>query len=60
MQRFSSPRVSPHGIVANVLDYDFVVSKFELQSHYFVHFRTNHIYQPLRSRDRSSNPGRDW
>ena len=53
MQRFSSPSVSLHGRVANVLDYDIVVSKFELQSRYFVHFRTNHIYQPLRS-------GRIW
>ena len=32
---------SPHGIVANVLDCDIVVSKFELQSLYYVHFRTN-------------------
>ena len=29
------------GVVANMLDYDIVVSDFELQSRYYVHFRTN-------------------
>ena len=29
------------GIVANLLDGDIVVNEFELQSHYYVHFRTN-------------------
>ena len=29
------------GVEANMLDYDIVVSKFELQSRYNVHFRTN-------------------
>ena len=32
--------VSPRGVVANVLDCEIVVSKFERQSHYYVHFRT--------------------
>ena len=31
------------GVDANVLEYDIVVSKFEFQSHYYVHFRTNAI-----------------
>ena len=31
---------SPRCVVANVLDCDVVVSKFEPQSHYYVHFRT--------------------
>ena len=28
-------------VVANVLDCDIIVSKFELQAHYDVHFQTN-------------------
>ena len=28
-------------VVANVLDFDIVVNEFELQSRYYVHFRTN-------------------
>ena len=32
---------SPHGIVVNVLDCSIVISKFELKSHYFVHFQSN-------------------
>ena len=32
---------SPHGVVVNVLDCDFVVSEFELQLPYYIHFRTN-------------------
>ena len=32
---------SPCGVVANVLDCDIIVSKFEQKSYYFVHFRTN-------------------
>ena len=44
--------------MTNILDRDIVVSGFELQSRYYVHFRTNTqekgtIYQPLRS-------GRIW
>ena len=54
---------NPHGAVANVLDYDIVVSKFELKSHYYANFRINTLgkctnslilfTQPLRS-------GRIW
>ena len=31
---------SSHGVVTNVLDNDSVVSEFELQSCYYVHFRS--------------------
>ena len=31
----------PRVFVANALDCDIVVSEFELQSRYYVHFRTN-------------------
>ena len=34
-------RGSPYEVVAKVLDCDIVVSEFELQPHYYVHFRTN-------------------
>ena len=34
-------RGSTLGVVAYVLDFDIVVSKIELQSHYCIHFRTN-------------------
>ena len=34
-------RGSPHGVMAKMLDSDFEVSKFQLHSHYYVHFRTN-------------------
>ena len=37
------------GIVANELGCNIVVSKFELQSHYFVHFWTNTL-------EKSKNP----
>ena len=33
-------RKSPHGVMAIVLDCDIVISKSEVQLHYFVHFRT--------------------
>ena len=33
--------MSFHGWVANVLDSDILVSKFELQSPYYIHFWTN-------------------
>ena len=33
--------VSTQNVVANVLDGDIVVSEFELQSRYYVYFRTN-------------------
>ena len=32
-----------HGIVTNMLDCNIVVSKFKLQRHYYVHFRTNRL-----------------
>ena len=32
---------SPHGVVANLLDYKIIVSKFKLQSHYYIYFLTN-------------------
>ena len=32
---------SPLGVVAIVLDRDIIVSKFEFQLHYYVHFQTN-------------------
>ena len=35
------PRGSPYGAASNALNYDIVVSEFELQSSYHVHFRTN-------------------
>ena len=34
-------RGNPCGVVANVLNFDIVQSEFELQSNYYVHFRTN-------------------
>ena len=40
---------SPCGIVANVLDYNIVVSEFELHSGYYIPFRVNTLgegYEP--------------
>ena len=34
-------RVGPHGIKVKALDCGIVVSEFEFQSHYYIHFRTN-------------------
>ena len=34
-------RGSPHGVVANVLDWNIVVSELKLQSRYYIHFPTN-------------------
>ena len=31
----------PHGVMVKALDCTIVVSEFELQSHYYVHFQTN-------------------
>ena len=40
-----SPQVSwggfPCGVMVKVMDYEIVVSKFVLQSHYYVYFRAN-------------------
>ena len=33
----------PRDVVANVLDCDTIESEFELQSNYYVHFRTNSL-----------------
>ena len=42
-------RVGPRGLVANVSDYNIVVSEFELQSRYYVHFRTIPLGKVLTS-----------
>ena len=36
-------QTSPRGVVTNVLDRDTVVSEFELQSRYYVHFQKNSL-----------------
>ena len=44
-----SPQGSPTGIVAKVLPCDLLVSEFELQSYYCVHFQINNLgemYEP--------------
>ncbi len=33
--------VGPRGVMVKAMDYGIVVSEFELQSCYYVHFRTN-------------------
>ena len=33
--------ICPHGVAANVLDSNIVVSEFEPQSRYYVRYRTN-------------------
>ena len=38
---YKSHRRHQHGVVANVLDYEIVISEFEPQSSYYVHFQTN-------------------
>ena len=42
-----------NGVMVKELDCDLKVSEFEFQSRYYLHFKTNPIYQPLRS-------GRIW
>ena len=39
---------SPSCVVANVLDCDIVVSEFELQSRYYVHFQTNTLSKGIK------------
>ena len=39
---------SHHGIVINRLDCNIIVSKFKLQSHYYVHFRTNTVRKGMK------------
>ena len=34
--------------MANVQDYDIVVNEFELQSRYYVHFRTNTLGKGMK------------
>ena len=38
---------SPYGVVAEVMDCSFEVNEFELQSHYYLHFRTCKGMNPL-------------
>ena len=40
----------PCGVVVNVLDFDTVVNKFELQSRYKVHFWTNALGKGMNRR----------
>ena len=40
---------STRDVVSYVLDYDFVVSEFELQSHYYAHFQTNALGKGMNS-----------
>ena len=40
---------NPYDVVANVLDCDIVLSKLELHSRYYVHFRTNNIWSGMNS-----------
>ena len=40
---------SPRGVVTNVLDCDIGVSKFEFQSHYYVHFQSNTLGKGVNS-----------
>ena len=39
----------PCGVVANVLDCNIVVSKFELQSCYYIHLWTNTLEKDINS-----------
>ena len=38
---------TPYGIVANILDFDIVVSNFRLHSHYYVHFWTHTLRKSM-------------
>ena len=38
-----------HSVMANVLDFNIVVSEFELQWHYYIHFRTNTLGKGMNS-----------
>ena len=42
-------RYSPRGALANALDCDIVVSEFELQSCYYVHFQINTLGKGMKS-----------
>ena len=39
----------PRGVVINVLDWDILVSKFELRSCYYIHFRANTLRKGMNS-----------
>ena len=39
---------SPHDVVTNMLDNDIAVSELELQSLFYVHFRTDTLIPPLK------------
>ena len=40
---------SPRGVGANVLDWDIVLSEFEIQQRHYVHFRTNTLGKGMNS-----------
>ena len=46
------------GVMVNVLDCDCIVSEFELQSRYYVHFRTNAPWRRYEASKHSSSPRR--
>ena len=41
-------RGSPHVVMANMLDYDIIVSKFKHQSCFYVHFWTNTLRKSMK------------
>ena len=45
----SYAKVSPHGVVANTLDWDIIVSEFEPQSRYYVQFQINTLETGMNS-----------
>ena len=46
---------NPHGVVVNMLDCDTVVSEFEFQSRYNIHFQTNALSKGMNSHIPFSN-----
>ena len=46
---FVSLRGCPRGVMVNAMDCESVVSEFELQSHYYVHFRKNTLRKGMNS-----------
>ena len=38
---------NPYVIVTNMLDWNILVCKFELQSHYYIHFETNTFHKDM-------------
>ena len=45
----NSAQVKPHGVVANVVDFDIVVSEFKPQSWDYIHFLTNALGKGVNS-----------